>query len=132
MVINANKKCFAIFIMFYDCTSLVSIYLGSGVKEICSFAFKGTNVKDFYCLAFAAPKLYGNIRYTTGGTNPSGSKCWHEALEDLDQATLHIFKTTVGYSTDLANMTYYSCSWKSHFKSVQYHSSFTETHEGWR
>ena len=117
---------------FDGCSSLESIYLGRGVKGIYSYAFRDTDVKDFYCLAAAAPTLYGDIRYITGGNIPIGQKCWHEALEGLEQATLHIFNNTVGYNKDLANMTYYSCTWISHFKSVKTHSSFIETNEGWR
>ena len=118
---------------FADCSSLVSIYLGSGVEDIYSYAFRGTNVTDFYCLAMVAPKLHGEIYHNVGGSaNGNSFKSWNNALDGLSQATLHIFKGASGYDKDLDSSTYLSCTWRGHFTSVETHSSFIETNEGWR
>lgn len=118
---------------FADCSSLVSIYLGRGVEDIYSYAFRGTNVTDFYCLAMVAPKLHGEIYHNVGGSaNGNSFKSWNNALDGLSQATLHIFKGASGYDKDLDSSTYLSCTWRGHFTSVETHSSFIETDEGWR
>ena len=118
---------------FADCSSLVSIYLGSGVEDIYSYAFIGTNVTDFYCLAMVAPKLHGEIYYNVGGSaNGNSFKSWNVSLDGLSQATLHIFEGASGYDKDLDSSTYHSCTWRGHFTSVKTHSSFIETDEGWR
>ena len=120
---------------FYGCKFLEYVSLGAGVKEIYSYAFEGTNVKDFYCVASTAPKLYGNIRHKVGGggiPDANSFKSWHEALEGLEQTTLHILEYAYGYNDDLDNSMYLSCTWTGHFKQTKRHSSFTMTDKGWR
>lgn len=112
---------------FCDCYSLEYVSLGSGIQGIGSKAFdRSTNVKEFYCLAIVAPKLYGNLYYHVG------LRSWNDALDGLRQATLHIFKLASGYDEDLDSSTYLSCSWRGHFKQTERHTSFTKTNKGWR
>ena len=116
---------------FYGCNSLEYVCLGNGVQDIYSNAFEGTNVKDFYCLARTAPSLNGEIYYKVG-SGFADRKAWHDALEGLEQATLHIWENSYSsYNKDIGNMQYISCTWLGHFKKCELHTSFTETNRGW-
>ena len=105
--------------------------LGNGVQDIYSYAFKGSNVKDFYCLATTAPSLHGNICYKVGSGLPDRGS-WHDALEGLEQATLHIWESSYSsYAKDIDNMLYFTTTWLGHFEKSELHKSFTETNKGW-
>lgn len=117
---------------FAECDSLEYVCLGKGVQDIYSYAFEGTNVKDFYCLASTAPSLHGEIHYKVGSSGIPERKSWHDALVGLEQATLHIWKSSYSsYNKDIDNMEYFSTTWLSHFKEYELHTKFTETNKGW-
>lgn len=130
--INVPKNVEAIYsYAFAECDSLEYVCLGNGVQDIYSYAFEGTNVKDFYCLARTAPSLHGDIHYRVGGGLPNRGS-WHDALEGLEQATLHIWKSSYSsYDKDIDGMEYFSTTWLSHFKKYELHTKFTETNRGW-
>jgi len=130
--INVPKNVEAIYsYAFAECDSLEYVCLGNGVQDIYSYAFEGTNVKDFYCLARTAPSLHGEIYYKVGSGIPE-RKAWHDALEGLEQATLHIWESSYSsYRKDIGYMEYIACTWLGHFKEYELHTKFTETNKGW-